>query len=80
MFLKVGVLKNFAKFHRKLSVFESLFNKVEAHQACKFIKKKLQRRCFETSEISKNNFSYRTPLPVDSERFIPCITGPLGHP
>ena len=28
MFFKLGVLKNFAKFHRKTPVLESLFNKV----------------------------------------------------
>ena len=28
MFLKIGILKQFRKFHRKIPVLESLFNKV----------------------------------------------------
>ena len=41
VFCKIGVLKNFCKFHRKTPVLESLFNR-----ACNFIKKRLQNRCF----------------------------------
>ena len=34
------------KVHRKTPVLESLFNKVAGLQACNFIKKRLQRKCF----------------------------------
>ena len=34
------------KFHKKTPVLESLFNKVLDLQTCKFIKKRLQHRCF----------------------------------
>ena len=33
MIFKIGVLKNFGKFHRKTPVLESLFNKVAGFQA-----------------------------------------------
>ena len=33
-------------FHRKAPVLESLFNKATSLQACNFIKKRLQLRCF----------------------------------
>ena len=36
----------FRKFHKKILVSESLFNKVTSHQACSFTKKRLQHRCF----------------------------------
>ena len=39
MFFKIGVLKNFAIYTRKLAVLESLFNKTAVFQACNFIKK-----------------------------------------
>ena len=45
MFCKKTVLKNFATF-TQTSVLESLFNKVEGLKVCKFIKKRLQHRCF----------------------------------
>ena len=46
MFFKIGALKNFANFYRKTPVLDSLFNKVAGPQACSFIKKRLQHRCF----------------------------------
>ena len=54
MFFKIGVLKIFCKFHRKTSMLESLFNKVSG---LKFIKKKLQHRCFPV-KVTK---LFRTP-------------------
>ena len=33
-------------FHRKTSVLEFLFSEIARLEACNFIKKKLQRRCF----------------------------------
>ena len=45
IFCKKTVLKNFATF-TQTSVLESLFNKVEGLKVCKFIKKRLQHRCF----------------------------------
>ena len=48
----------------KTSMLESLFNKVACLEACNFIKKRLQRRCFlmNIAKIFKNSFFYRTPL------------------
>ena len=44
--IKKSCSKKFRNIHRKTPVLESLFNKVAELKACKFIKKKLQRRCF----------------------------------
>ena len=44
--VKKGVLKIFCNVHRKITVLESLVNKAACFQACNFIKKILQRRCF----------------------------------
>ena len=41
-----SVLKNFTIFTGKHFVLESLFNKLPDPQGCKFIKKRLQYRCF----------------------------------
>ena len=38
--------KNFANFKRKHLYLESLFNQVACLRACRFIKKRLQQRCF----------------------------------
>ena len=38
--------KEFRNVHRKAPMLESLFNKVTCFQACNFIKKNLQYRCF----------------------------------
>ena len=46
MYFKIDILKNFANFTGKIDMLESLFKKVSGPQACKFIKKKLQHRCF----------------------------------
>ena len=43
---KKAVLKNLAIFAEKTPLFESLFDKVVDLQACDFIKKRLQHRCF----------------------------------
>ena len=45
VFCKKCVLKNFANFTGK-HMFKSLFKKVTGLQACMFIKKRLQHRCF----------------------------------
>ena len=39
-------VKKFHKLHRKTPVLKSLFNKVAGPQACNFIKKRFQHRCF----------------------------------
>ena len=59
--VKKGVLRNFAKIHRKTSVPESLFNKVEG-AVCNFIKKLTLAQVLscEFCEISKNTFSGNT--------------------
>ena len=57
-FVKKGVLKIFANFHRKTPVLESPFNKVADLQVCNFIKRRLQHKCFpgKICEIFKNIF------------------------
>ena len=45
MFFEIGVLK-VCNIHRKTPVLESLFSKVASLEACNFIKKRLQHRCF----------------------------------
>ena len=61
--LKKGVLKYFAKFPRKTPVLESLFNKIAGLEACNFIKKILQHRCFpvKLAKFLRTPFFYRTP-------------------
>ena len=50
-------LKNFANFHLKTPVLESLCNKVAGLRACNFIKKRLQRMfSCEICEIFKNTY------------------------
>ena len=46
VFYKKALLKNFPIFTGKTPALESLFNKVAGVQACNFIKKRLQHRCF----------------------------------
>ena len=46
VFHKKAVLKNYGIF---TTVLESLFNKVKGLQACNFIKKRLQHRCFSVN-------------------------------
>ena len=60
VFFKIVVLKNFAIFtrNRKTTVLESPFTKVVDLQACNFIKRRLQRRCFPVN-IAK---CLRTPF------------------
>ena len=63
MFCKKGFSKNFAKFTGKHLCQGLFFNKV-ACQTRNFIKKETLAQVFfcEFCEISKNTFSYRTPL------------------
>ena len=56
--VKIYVLKNFANSTGKKPILESLFNKVAGLQACIFIKKRLQHRCFPVN-IAK---SLRGPI------------------
>ena len=46
MYFKIDALKNFTNFTGKMHVLEFLFKKASDHQACKFIKKRLQHRYF----------------------------------
>ena len=71
MFFKLGVLKNFADFAGIIcfGVSFGIYQKETPTQVFS---------C-QTSEISKNTFSYRIPLMAASEGFIPYITDPLGH-
>ena len=52
MFFKIGVFEN---VHWKTPVLESLFNKFAVLKDCKFIKKRLQHRCFPVN-IFKNSY------------------------
>ena len=62
MYLK-GVLRNFANFTLKTPVSES--------QVCKFIKKRLQHRCFPVkfAKTFKDTLFYRTPSVAASLNF-----------
>ena len=46
MFFKRKVFKNFCNIHRKTPVLDSLCSKVASLEACKFINKRLQHKCF----------------------------------
>ena len=52
MFFKIGILKNFANFRGKYLSW-SLFSIVAGPQACNFIKKRLQDRCFILVKFAK---------------------------
>ena len=70
MFCEKGVLRNFTKFTRKHLCQSLFFNKVAGPRPATLLKKRLWHRCLfscEFCEISKNNFSYRTPLVAASE-------------
>ena len=57
MFFKIGVFKNFRKFHKKTPVLESLFNKAAGLKACNFIKKRRQQSFLLVKcEIFKSTF------------------------
>ena len=58
MFCEKKVFLKFHKFHRKTLVLESLFNKVAGLKVWKFIKKRLQHKCFPVKFMK---FS-RTPI------------------
>ena len=66
MFFKIGVLKNFRKFHRKTPVLELLFNDVAGPKACNFIKSKLEHRFFP---MKFANF-LRTPFFTEHLRWL----------
>ena len=46
LFCKKRCSEKFCKFHRKIPVLKSLFNRVAGLEECSFIKKRLQHRCF----------------------------------
>ena len=54
----------------KITVLESLFNKVSGLMACNFIKKRLQDRCFPVNIATflRTAFFYRAPL-VDASEY-----------
>ena len=58
MFFKVGILKNFAIFTGEHLCW-SLFNKVAGLNACNFLKKRLQCKCFPVNiaKFFKTSFS-----------------------
>ena len=60
MFFEIGVLK-VCNIHRKTPVLESLFSKVASLEAYKFIKKRLQHRCFP---VNIANFLRTPPVAV----------------
>ena len=68
-FFKIGVLKFFCKFHRKVPVLESLFNKVAGLKRSATLLKRDSTQVFpcEICEIFKNTLFYRTPPVAVSE-------------
>ena len=58
MFCKKRCSQKYRKFHRKTPVLESLFNNIAGLQACDFIKKILQHRCFPMKFVK----FLRTPI------------------
>ena len=69
MFFKIGIVTNFPIFHQKISVLESLFNKVTGLTVCNIIKKETPTRVFscEYHEMFEKIFFYRTPPVAASE-------------
>ena len=59
MFFEIGVLKVY-NIHRKTSALESQFNKVAGLEAYKFIKKRLQHRCFPVNIANLSRKLYLT--------------------
>ena len=51
MFHKESHSQIFCDIHKKTSVQGSIFNKIEGHQACNFIKKRLQQRYFHVNIV-----------------------------
>ena len=49
VFCKIGVLRNFAKIHKKAPVPESLFNKVAGLRPATLSKKRIWHRCFSVN-------------------------------
>ena len=74
VFCEKGVLRNFPKIHRKTPEPESLFKLTCKLGTCNFIKKENLAQVFssEFCEISKNTFSYRTPLVATSNCHLYC--------
>ena len=69
MLFKIHVLKNFAIFTGK-RVLGSLFNKAASLNACYFIKKRLQHRCFLVNimKFLLTFFFYKTSLVAASKK------------
>ena len=59
----------FLDIHKKISVLESLFNKVTGLMACNFIKKETPTQVFscEYHKMFENTFFYGTPPVAASE-------------
>ena len=65
MFFKIGVLKNFAKFHKTTPVLESLFNKVAGLKAYTCIRKRPQH----SFPVNFTKF-LRTPFFIEHLRWL----------
>ena len=66
--VKLGLLRNFAKFTGKHLCQSHFFNKVTGLRPATLLKKRLWHRWFPFfCEISKNTFFYRTPLVAASD-------------
>ena len=74
LFCKKRSSEKFRKIHRKILVLEPLFNKVARLQACSFIKKRLQHRCFH---VDFAKFLRTTILNSICERM--RIHNPVAH-
>ena len=56
VFYKKSCSQIFQNIHMKTPVLGSLFHKIEDLQACTFIKKRLQHRCFSVAKFLQNIF------------------------
>ena len=71
VFCKKGGCRNFAKFIGKQLYQSLLFNKLQAWQACNFIKTEIWHRCFP---VYFAKFLRTTFLQNTSGRLLPCFT------
>ena len=66
MLLKIGAPKNFENLIGRTPALESLFKKAAGPEACNFIKKRLQHRCFS---VKFANF-LRAPFSTEDHRWL----------
>ena len=76
MFLKISVLKNFAKFTEKHLHWSNFFNKVAGLRSSTLLKKKLQHRCFPANfaKFLKTLFDKTSPVAASWKCFLQIST------